>query len=410
MPELFTLVPPDQARDTLFEHLPVEVRAETIPTVEALGRVTAEPLRSPMALPAFDRSSKDGYAVRAADVLGASESLPAYLVVAGEAPMGQAATIAVGPGQAVIVHTGGMMPPGADSVVMVERTQKLDEHNIEVLKPVASGENIIGVGEDILQGDAVLPAGHLLRPQDLGGLLAVGLTEIAVSRRPRVALIATGDEVIPPSQPLGPGQVRDINTYTLASLVQQAGGEPWSLGIIPDRFEELKAAAARGLAEADVVIMSAGSSVSVRDMTGDVINQLGRPGVLVHGISFRPGKPTVLAVCEGKPVFGLPGNPVSVMVVFGLLVTPTLWRWQGLASPPQPRTVRARLARNVAGMAGREDRVQVRLEQRDDGLWADPVFGQSNLIFTLVKADGMIAMSLDETGISAGEWVEVQLY
>jgi molybdopterin molybdotransferase len=410
MPELFTLVPPDEARAILFQHLPVSIQAQTISTAEALGRVTAAPLRSPMALPAFPRSTVDGYAVRAADTLGASESLPAYLTVVGEVLMGQAATVEVGPGQTAIVHTGGMIPPGADAVVMVERTQKLDHQDIEVLRPVAVGENIINVGEDILEGEEILPSGHLLRPQDLGGLLAVGLTEVVVSRRPRVALIATGDEVIPPDQPLGPGQVRDINTYTLASLVVQAGGEPWSLGIVSDQFEALKAAAARALAEADMVVLSAGSSVSVRDITADVVNELGQPGVLVHGISFRPGKPTVLAVCNGKPVFGLPGNPVSAMVVFGLLVTPTLWRWQGLARPPQPRTVKARLARNVASAAGREDRIQVRLEQRDDGLWADPVFGKSNLIFILIKADGMIKVTLDQTGLSAGEWVEVRLY
>lgn len=410
MPELFTLVPPDEARATLFAHLPVAVQAEMIPTAEALGRVTAAALRSPMALPAFPRTTVDGYAIRAADTLGASESLPAYLTVVGEVLMGEAATVEVGSGQAAIVHTGGMIPPGADAVVMVERTQKLDDQDIEVLRPVAVGENIINVGEDIREGDKMLPAGHLLRPQDLGGLLAVGLTEVSVARRPRVALIATGDEVIPPSQPLGLGQVRDINTCTLSGLVQRAGGLPWSLGIIPDRFEALQDAATRALVGADVVVIAAGSSVSVRDMTGDVINALGTPGVLVHGISFRPGKPTVLAVCQGKPVFGLPGNPVSAMVVFDLLVTPTLWRWQGLTHPPEPRTVGARLARNVASVAGREDRVQVRLEQRDDGLWADPVFGKSNLIFTLVKADGMIKVPLDKTGLSAGEWVEVQLY
>ena len=410
MPELFTLVPPDEARATLFENLPISVQTETIPTEDGVGRVTTVPLRSPMALPAFARSTVDGYAVRSTDTLGATESLPAYLAVAGEVPMGQAATVEVAPGQAVIVHTGGMIPPGADGVVMVERTQKLDDQDIEVLRSVAVGENIINVGEDILKGEEILPAGHLLRPQDVGGLLAVGLTEIVVARRPRVALIATGDEVIPPSQPLGPGQVRDINTYTLAGLVRHAGGEPWSMGIIPDRFEALKAAAAQGLAEADVVVMSAGSSVSVRDMTGDVINELGQPGVLVHGISFRPGKPTVLAVCDGKPVIGLPGNPVSAMVVFHLLVTPLLWRLQGLTRPPEPQTVRARLARNVASVAGREDRVQVKLEQREDGLWADPVFGKSNLIFTLVKADGMIKVPMDNTGLSAGEWVEVRLY
>jgi molybdopterin molybdotransferase len=410
MPELFTLVPPDEARATLFENLPIAVHKESIPTELGLGRVTAASLRSPMALPAFPRSTVDGYAVRAADTLGASESLPAYLAVAGEVPMGQAAAVEVAAAQTAIVHTGGMIPSGADAVVMVERTQKLDDETIEVLKPVAVGENVINVGEDILEGDEILPAGHLLRPQDIGGLLAVGLTEITVSRRPRVALIATGDEVIPPSQPLGPGQVRDINTYTLSGLITQAGGIPWSLGIIPDRFEALKAAAARGLAEADVVVMSAGSSVSVRDMTGDVINQLGEPGVLVHGISFRPGKPTILAMCDGKPVIGLPGNPVSATVVFELLVVPLLWRWQGLLRAPERCTVTARLARNVASVAGREDRVQVRLEQREDGLWADPVFGKSNLIFTMVKADGMIKVPLDKNGLVAGEEVEVRLY
>jgi molybdopterin molybdotransferase len=410
MPELFTLVPPDEARATLYENLPILVQTETIPTEKGIGRVTAAPLRSPMALPAFPRSTVDGYALQASDTLGASESLPAYLTVVGEVMMGQAAAVEVGPGQTAIVHTGGMIPPGADGVVMVERTQKLSDQDIEVLRPVAVGENIITVGEDILEEEEILPAGHLLRPQDIGGLLAVGLTEITVARRPRVALIATGDEVIPPSQPLGPGQVRDINTYTLSGLVQRAGGEPWSMGIIPDQFEAMKAAASTGLAEADVLVVSAGSSVSVRDMTGDVINELGEPGVLVHGISFRPGKPTVLAVCQGKPVIGLPGNPVSAMVVFNLLVTPLLWRLQGLTDPPETTVVKARLARNVASVAGREDRVQVRLEQREDGLWAEPVFGKSNLIFILVKADGMIKVPLDKTGLSAGEWVDVRLY
>jgi molybdopterin molybdotransferase len=410
MPELFTLVPPDEARAIWFESLPVSVQSEVLPAHEALGRVTAASLRSPMALPAFPRSTVDGYAVKAADTLGASESLPAYLAVVGEVPMGQAATVEVAAGQTAIVHTGGMIPPGANGVVMVERTQKLDDETIEVLRSVATGENIITVGEDILEGDEVLPKGHLLRPQDVGGLLAVGLTEVTVARQPRVALIATGDEVIPPSQPLGPGQVRDINSYTLAGLVKHAGGEPWSMGIIPDRFEALKAAAAKGLAEADMVVMSAGSSVSVRDMTGDVINELGEPGVLVHGISFRPGKPTILANCDGKPVVGLPGNPVSAMVVFNLLVVPMLWRLQGLTKPPAPQVVKARLASNVASVAGREDRIQVRLEQRKDGLWAEPVFGKSNLIFILIKADGMIKVPLDKTGLSAGESVEVQLY
>ncbi len=409
MPELFTLIPPDQALHTLFQNLPVQVQAEIRPTAEALGRVTAESLRSPAVLPAFPRSTMDGYAVRAADTYGASESLPAYLNLVGEVPMGQAATVQVGAGETVIVHTGGMIPPGADGVVMVERTQKLSDDEVEVLRPVAVGENVLQVGEDVAQGDEILPAGHRIRPQDLGGLLAVGLTEVAVARQPRVAIIATGDEVVPPDQPPGPGQVRDVNSYTAAAQTRQAGGLPLLLGVIPDDFESLRQVARRGLDQADVVVLSAGSSVSFRDMTSQVIDQLGQPGVLVHGIGLKPGKPTILSVCAGKPVFGLPGNPVSAMVVFDLIVRPTLWRLQG-GRPPTRSRVPARLARNVSSVTGRMQVVPVRLAEREGELWADPVFGKSNLIFTLVKADGHITVPLDQAGLAAGEKVDVELY
>jgi molybdopterin molybdotransferase len=409
MPELFTLIPPDQALETLFQNLPVQVQAEVLPAAEALGRVTTEPLHSPSVLPAFPRSTMDGYAVRAADTYGASESLPAYLNLVGEVPMGQAATVEVGAGETVIVHTGGMIPPGADAVVMVERTQKLSDDEVEVLRPVAVGENVLQIGEDVAQGDAILPAGHLIRPQDLGGLLAVGLTEVAVARQPRVAIIATGDEVVPPDQTPGPGQVRDINSYTAAAQTRQAGGLPLLFGVIPDNFASLREAARRGLDQADVVVLSAGSSVSFRDMTSRVIDQLGEPGVLVHGIGLKPGKPTILSVCAGKPVFGLPGNPVSAMVVFDLIVRPTLWRLQG-CPPPTRSLVSARLARNVPSITGRMQVVPVRLEERGGETWADPVFGKSNLIFTLVKADGHITVPLDQAGLAAGEQVDVELY
>ncbi len=409
MPELFTVLPPADALKVLLDHLPGGVRAETISTVDALDRVLAEPLSAPFSLPSFPRSTMDGYAVRAADTFGASESLPAYLSVMGQVPMGRAPDLTVGPVQAVVIYTGGMLPAGADAVVMVERTQQLDDANIEVLRAVAPGENIINVGEDVKEGEALLGPGHTMRPQDLGGLEALGITQVTVSARPRVAIVSTGDEIVSPHQVPGPGQVRDVNTYTVAGLVMRAGGIPLPQGLVGDRFEALLAAAQAGLEAADVLVISAGSSVSTRDLTAGVVNRLGQPGVLVHGVSVKPGKPTILGVCGGKPVFGLPGNPVSAMVVAGLFLVPVLRRLQGANSLRYSRTG-ARLTHNIASVPGREDYVQVRLIERDGQLWADPVFGKSNLIYTLVKADGMLHVPLDSNGLHEGEWVQVELF
>ena len=272
MAEFFNVLPPDEARALLLAHVRPIGEAEVVPTVEALGRITAEPTRAPHPLPTFRRSAMDGYAVRAADTHGAGESLPAFLRVVGEVAMGRAADLALGPGEAALVHTGGMIPDTADAVVQVEHTQRVGDgaafpHEIEVLRAVAVGQHVIQVGEDVAAGAEVLPAGHRLRPQDLGGLLALGLTTVVVARRPRVAILATGDEVVPPEAAPGPGQIRDINSYTIAGQVLAAGGVPQLRGIIPDDLDALRAAAAAALAESDMVVMTAGSSVSARDVT-----------------------------------------------------------------------------------------------------------------------------------------------
>lgn len=408
MSELFTVHTPAAAWQRFLHHFQPTVRTEPIATAAALDRVLAETVLSPQDLPDFERSTVDGYAVNAADTYGATPTLPAFLTVAGEVPMGQASTLVLGIGEAALVHTGGMIPQGANAVVMVENTQRVDAQSIEVMKPVAEGENVIQVGEDVRRGQTVLAPGRQLRPQDLGGLLALGITEIRVAVPPRVAILSTGDEVVPPEHSPAPGQIRDINSYSLAALTTRAGGVPVQYGIIPDERAALENAARRAFAEADIVVLSAGSSVSYRDMSVDVIAGLGQPGVLVHGVSVRPGKPTIIAVCDGKPVFGLPGNPVSAMVIFDLFVTPTIGALLGVAKPSQPQ-VQARLARNVASTTGREDYVQVRLEQRPDGLWAAPIFGKSNLIYTLVNAEGTIKVPLDSNGVAAGEWVTVVL-
>jgi molybdopterin molybdotransferase len=233
---------------------------------------------------------------------------------------------------------------------------------------------------------------------------------VPVAARPRVAILATGDEVVSADTAPAPGQVRDINTYTVAALTRRAGGEPLPAGIAPDDAGALRRMAAAALAAADVLIISAGSSVSTRDMTALVIGELGQPGVLVHGVSIHPGKPTILAVADGKPVFGLPGNPVSTMIAFDLFVAPTLLRLLGCDQPPAVCIVRARLTRNVASIPGREDFVPVRLATSDGALEADPVFGKSNLIYTMVHADGMLHVPLDRAGLYAGDEVIVRLF
>ena len=410
MPKFFNVLPPDDALRVLLDRLDARVATEHIPTEDALGRVTAQDIASPEDLPAFPRSTMDGFSVRSSDTFGASEGLPAYLEVVGEVPMGASPQVSLSEGQSAGAYTGGMLAEGADAVVMVENTQAVDESTIEVLRPVAPGENVIQVGEDVRAGEPVLPNGHVIRPQDIGGLLALGIEDVRVSRRPRVAIVSTGDELVPPSQMPRPGEVRDINTYTISALVETAGALPVPIGLVEDDYEAQRTAAAEGLARSDVLLFSAGSSVSSRDLTADVIGSLGSPGVLVHGLAHKPGKPTVLAIVDGKPAFGLPGNPVSAVVVFNLLVRPTIYALCGCSAPPEPTTVRAKLTRDVASLTGREDHVQVRLVHTDGHLCAEPVFGKSNLVYTLIRADGSVTVPLDAGGLYAGEEVEVRLY
>ena len=408
--ELFNVRTPADALQTLLARLPKRDAVEAIATRDALDRVLAQDLCSPADLPSFRRSTMDGFAVRAADTFGATEGLPAYLDLVDEVFMGQAPTRALGSGECARIATGGMLPDGADAVVMVEQTQDVDPTTIEAVRAVAPGENVVQVGEDVRTGDPILPRGHVLRPQDLGGLVAMGITTVPVTGRLRVAIVSGGDELVDPEQTPGPGQIRDINSYTLAALVKRGGHEPVLAGVFPDEYSALETAARNALAENDVLILSAGSSVSARDMTAQVVDGLGQPGVLVHGVSLKPGKPTILAVCGDKAVFGLPGNPVSCMVTFDLFVAPTLAYLSGAAAPPS-RVVTARLTRNIASATGREDYVQVRLDRRaDGGLDAVPIFGKSNLIFTLVRSDGMLKIPLDAGGLNAGAQVEVVLF
>jgi molybdopterin molybdotransferase len=409
MPEFLTLLPPPEALKRLLDHLEFTPKTEEVKSSQALNRVTAKSVLAPHTLPSFDRSTVDGYAVHASDTYGASESLPAYLSLQGEVPMGSVPQFSLDPGKCALIHTGGMMPPGSDAVVMLENTQRVTPKEIELLRSVAIGENVLRIGEDVGLDEEIIPSGKRLRPAEIGGLMALGITKVSVIKPPIVGILSTGDEILPPEEDLKPGMVRDINSYTLSALVQECGGVGFRYGIIPDQSDLLRKQAQKALDECDLVVITAGSSASVRDLTSEVINQLAPPGVLVHGVNVRPGKPTILAVCDGKAVIGLPGNPVSALVIAGLFVAPVIDHLLGLNTSPLKTLIQARLTTNLPSQAGREDWVPVRLIQVADGYQADPIFGKSNLIFTLVRADGLIRIPPDATGISAGETVEVKI-
>jgi molybdopterin molybdotransferase len=407
MPEFLELIPPPQALARLLDRLPAIPSPELIETAQALGRITAAPVLAPHPLPAFPRATVDGFAIRAADTHGASDALPAYLKVLGEIAMGAPASIELSKGECALIHTGGMLPAGADAVVMVEHTQSVRQVEVEILRSLAEGENVIWVGEDVVAGEEVIPSGVRLRPAEIGGLMALGLTQVVVTCKPRVGIISSGDELVAPDMQPAPGQVRDINAYTLSALVEQGGGFPVRYGIQPDQADALLAVARQALEQCDVVVITAGSSASTRDLTAQVIDALGEPGVLVHGVNVRPGKPTILAVCAGKAVIGLPGNPVSALVIASLFVEPVLEALLGLQRRLPPPGVQARLALNLPSQAGREDWVPVRLAASPDGFLAEPVFGKSNLIFTQARADGLICIPADANGLPAGALVNV---
>ena len=380
---------------------------ETVPLAVAHGRVPAEPIRAPHDLPGFARATVDGFAVRAADTYGASEGLPSYLDVTGAVLMGRAPEVAVAPGIAVAMPTGGVLPEGADAVVMVEHTQETMPGTIEVVRPVAPGEGLVRADEDARAGAELLPAGRRLRAQDVGLLAAAGATEVRVHARPRVAIVSTGDEIVPPgTEDLAIGQIRDATASALGALVRDAGGDPDPRGIVPDDRDALAAVLRDAVASCDVVVVSAGSSVGARDETAAVVAGLGEPGIWTHGIALRPGKPTLLADCGGVPVIGLPGNPRSALVVFRVIGMPIVRLVGGMTDPPPEPTVRARLERSVPSAAGRLDVVQVTVR---DGI-ATPLFGASALLTILTAADGSIVVPHDATGLPAGSEVDVTLY
>jgi len=386
---------------------PLEV--ETVVLNDALDRVLAETVASPEDLPPFPRSTVDGFAVRARDTFGGSEQMPALLRIAGDIGMAEEAKFELEPGEAARIPTGGMLPKGADAVVMVEYSHALDAQTVEISKSLTPWENVIQPGEDVALGQVVIEKGTVLRAQELGLLSGLGVQSIPVFRRPRVAILSTGDELVSPGETPGAGQVRDINSVTMAALSRRAGARVFNLGLVRDDFEVLRSKTTEGLDLADMLLVSGGSSVGARDFTLPVFRSLPDSEILVHGVSISPGKPTILARTGAKSVWGIPGHVASAIVVFIVFIRPMLNVLSGRCSSGEAPFSRipARLSRNLASAQGRDDFIRVRLEREADGWVAIPVLGKSGLISTLVEADGLVRIDRNTEGLCAGDDVQV---
>ena len=381
---------------------------ETVRLEDSLCRVLSQDVVAPEDLPGFPRASMDGYAVRARDTFGANESLPAMLEVCGEVLMGQAPDLVVREGEAAKISTGGMVPEGADAVVMVEYCHALDTKTIEAGRAVSPLENIMQPGDDVARGAVILAKGRSLRPQDMGVLAALGVAEVKVWTRPTIAIISTGDEVVPIGDPVRPGQVRDVNRYTLGALCERAGAEPLYMGICPDRQEPLRKMVCAALEASDAVWLSGGSSVGTRDLTVKVFETLPGFELAVHGVSISPGKPAIFGVSGRKPLVGLPGQITSAVVVAEVFLVPLLGRLSGRTTPIEEfhTLVEVEVGRNVESASGREDYVRVRLAGEGDRLIAYPIFGKSGLISPLVEADALLRIDMNTEGLYRGQQAE----
>ena len=383
--------------------------AESVGLPEALGRILAQDFSAPENLPGFVRSTMDGFAVRAKDMFGASEAMPALLNCIGECAMGEVPTCRIEPGQTARIWTGGMLPEGADAVVMLEYSREAGGHQIELTHPVAPFDHVIAADEDAAKGDLLLPAGRLLRPQELGLFAALGVTGLAVYKKPQVAVISSGEEVVPAHAAPKPGQIRDINASTLSALVHMCGGESRRMGIAGDSPEALLAMIGKALDWADVILVSGGSSAGQRDYTASAFTELGAT-LLVHGVAISPGKPLIMARKGAQSFWGLPGHAASTLVCAEVFIRPLLYKLSGrLADAPWRLPRKAVLARSVASAQGRRDYIRVRLSAGAEGALpvATPVSGKSGLITTLVEADALVICPENLEGLNVGARVDL---
>ncbi|MCM1992546.1 gephyrin-like molybdotransferase Glp [Oceanirhabdus seepicola] len=403
--DLFKVISVDEVKKMLNEAFEKTVECEEVDIKKAIGRIISKDIVSSINLPSFRRSTVDGYAVTSRDTAGASESIPAIMTLKGEVIMGKAPLCNLAlPGECVYVPTGGMLPEGSDAVVMIEYTDKLDEETILINSPVAYGDNVVQIGEDIKNEEKVLQKGTKLRPYEIGMLSSLGIGNVQVYKKPKIAIISTGDEIVGCDEKPKLGQVRDINSYILSSAVLEDGGEPINYGVIKDSFEDLKNTVDDALDKCDIVLISGGSSVGKKDQTLKVINALEESEVLVHGISIKPGKPTIIAKTGDKVVFGLPGHPLSCTVVYKVIVNHYINKITNYKYEDYP--VLCKFPINYHSAKGREEYLPVILESTENGeIIANPVFSKSGLITGFTKAWGYVKINKNDEGIKEGQTV-----
>lgn len=386
----------------------IKVGHEDIEITKALGRVSFEEVFSEVDIPDFRRSTVDGYAVISKDTFGAGESLPVFLEVIGKVEMGEATKLKLSSGKCVYVPTGGMIPEGADGMIMIEYAESIDEGSIAAYSNIAPGQDIIQVGDDVLKGRSIIKKGRIIKSHDIGVLCAAGVEQIKVSKRPRVAVISTGDEIVDPFGKAKLGQVRDINTYTLSAMVEELGGEVTRRAVIKDDFDLIKKAVEEAASQNDIVVISGGSSVGAKDNTEKVIDSFGEPGVFVHGVAVKPGKPTILGRVGNAAVFGLPGHPVSAVIIFKIFVEYIINKLLG----KEKNTIRVQgvMNSNVHSSPGRETYQMVELEEQDGTYIAKPIHAKSAAISQLSKAHGFVRIPVNKEGIQKGEKVKIELF
>ncbi len=406
--ELFEVKTTDEMK-ALMEHYFSDYQLETemVPLEGALGRVLSAPVVSGVNVPHFDRSVVDGYAVKLRDVQGASESIPAFLKLTGAAAMGRETTLSLHTGEAVYVPTGGMVPAGTEAMVMIEYTERFGEDELAVYKGAGSLENMMLTGDDIRAGARVFEAGHTIRPQDVGVLSSVGVVEVPVYTKPRITIISTGDEIIRPGQTPGPGQIVDINTPAIAALSEKLGAEAAGVAYAADDPQAIEDAIVRGLEQSDAVVLSGGSSVGERDYTLAVLKKLGE--VFLHGLSIKPGKPTIMGRAMGKPVIGLPGQPASAIMVY-MVVMKKLMNIFHKTDLYKNQYIVGTLTENVHAAPGRRTFQTVAVETGEDGVRVKPTYGKSGMITLLAYSDGYIEMTENEEGKNPGDSVKVMLF
>lgn len=398
----------DKAQELIIDSLTGStVTTERVALMDGLGRIAAEYILAPEDLPPFSRSTVDGFAVRSIDTFGANETSPALFHIIGEVTMGEKTLLELLPGQGVAIPTGGMLPAGADGIVMLEYTEQHDGDTVMVLKMIAPGENVIAKGDDIQAETMIVAQGQKLAPQHIGILAACGWASILVYKRVTVGIVSTGDELVDIHEPVKLGQIRDVNSYALGAMLSEMGCIVKPMGIVKDSFEKFFEVLLTAVSTCQLVVISGGSSVGARDYTEKAIDALGNPGVLIHGIAIKPGKPTIFGVANGVPVFGLPGHPVAAMMVCEQLVKLAIRKLMGQSGGLSVSSVPAYLVRNLASAAGRDDFITVKLSKQDGKYMANPILGKSGMISSMSEADGMIHIPADKSGLYIGDVVEV---